>query len=149
MEKQLYDIFKEKFIQTAGISIIILVIVSIFCIHCLVDFFNGLEDTYIMIFMLIIEAFVIIFCIEQLFPFFLDYKLVRKNKFQILDGTVVDFIFSQDATENPTTYTYPIIEDNKTGLKVRLNLDKNVEHESHYLIYYLPKTRIGIVVRKL
>ena len=148
MEKRLYDIFKEKFIQTAAISIMIFVIVSILCIYSLFNFFNGLERMYTILFMLIIEAFVIAFCIGQLFPFFFDYKLVRKNKFQILDGIVVDFIFSQDATENPTTYTYPIIEDNKTGFKVRLNLDKNVKYEGHYLIYYLPKTKIGIVIKE-
>lgn len=149
MEKRLYDTFKEKFIQIAAISIISLILVSIICIYCLVDFFNGLERAHTMLFMLIIEVFVIVLCIKQLFPFFLDCKLVRKNQFQILDGVVVDFIFSQDATENPTTYTYPIIEDNKTGFKVRLNLDKNVKYEGHYLIYYLPKTKIGIVIKEL
>ena len=149
MEKQLYDNFKEKFISTLGFMSLAVVSISIIWVSTIFSFIENEIDSVVFLFSSILEFFIIAFTVGLLWPYYLDYRLIRRKKFRIIEGIVVDFHFFEDGTEVPTTYSYPIIQDEKNDQKIMLELNQEVIYEERYQIFYLPNTQIGVVAKKL
>ena len=57
---------------------------------------------------------------------------------------VITFFDEDDGAEPPTTHRTPIVKDLQTDELIRIDTDQDIENEGHYLIYYLPKTKISV-----
>ena len=157
METQLYSKFKDYFISNlvwVGIAvfvsslIFVAVISDYFFEYTIIDIL-GAKNLVVVIISAVIELIVIIVAIVSLYPYFLDYKLIKKKKCSVIEGVIVDVSFVNDGTETPSTYQFPIVKDDKTGMKITLNLINEFEYQGRYRIYYLPNTKIGMIVRRL
>lgn len=146
MKEKLFAKFKKDFITTAVLSFIGVFAITAIWIKAIINYTN--YDLFFVLMFSFLEISMFIFSCFVMFPFLYDYKLVKRNQMLIVKGCVCDFSIEQDCTESPSTYYHPIIKDDLSGNKILLKLDELVSLGEHCLIYYLPKTKIAVLVTK-
>lgn len=157
MESKLYNEFKESFISKLAWIGVAILIVNVLFASVIAEYFwdvtiIAMADTInlmIVFFSAIIEFITVAISAICLYPYFLDYKMVKKKQFNVIEGIIVDVKFVTDGTETPSTDEFPVVQDDKTDIKITLKLKNEFEYGEHYRIYYLPNTKLGIIVEKL
>lgn len=157
METKLYQKFKDQFRSMLSIMITLVLIVSAIWVTSLLCYLDKITIPIISInvdfptlfFVSILEVAILVVPPILLSPFLHDYQLIKKQTYKSTEIAVIYFNYVESGTEPSTTYCYPIYKDLQTGNEIKVDLDRDVEYEGKYLIYYLPKTKIGVIAKKL
>jgi hypothetical protein len=76
-----------------------------------------------------------------------DYRLLEKNQYEMVTGTVVGYNKAQYCENGTTDYSCPIIEESGTNNHIILNVG-GTELNKTYTIYYLKYSRYGIIMEE-
>ena len=79
-------------------------------------------------------------------PDALDLISARKDRFIITKVIVVGFKYSKDEDD---VYIEPVVLDEKSNKKITLDSKDNYSANARYVICYLPKTKVGTIVRRI
>lgn len=156
MEEKLYKRWKESFVTTLGAMTVLILIATFLLVASLLTYYEIVtivdmkENTKLLSLCVcgIFEAGVLLGTFIALLPYIRDYRLLKEKKYTVIDGVVVTFHDEDDGAEPPTTHRTPIIKNLQTDELIRIETDQDVENEGHYLIYYLPRTKISVAEKK-
>ena len=154
MKDLLYRKLKEHMLETLqGLFFLWIIVTLLFVGTALTylgifDFVELNEDNKTMILVLasILEAGTLLGILIAMIPYSTDYRSVKQNKVRLIDGIVNRLELCTTGTEPPETGWIPVIEDTQTGEILKTELDRDVEEGDRCLIYYLPKTKIVVLV---
>ena len=154
MEK-LFKKWKECFRSRLGSLLLLALIPTCLLIASLLtylDIVTLVEMTeqnrlLILVFSCVLEGVSIASVVALTVVFYMDYRLIRTEGFRVIDGVVLRFEFGQEGTEPPISYRVPIVRDLRTGESLALTLDREVNPGERYLIYYLTRTKIAVVLK--
>ncbi len=76
-----------------------------------------------------------------------DYRLLEKNQYEMVTGTVVGYNKAQYFENGTTDYSWPIIEESGTNNHIILDVG-GTELNKTYTIYYLKYSRYGIIMEE-
>ena len=149
MEEKLYKRLKESFVTTLGAMTLLILIATFLLAASLLTYYEVAtivdmkENTKWLCLCAcgIFEAGALLGAFITLLPYIRDFRSLKEKKYSVIDGVVVTFY---DGAEPPTTHRTPIVKDLKTDELIRIETDQDVENEGHYLIYYLPRTKVSV-----
>jgi hypothetical protein len=76
-----------------------------------------------------------------------DYRLLEKNQYEMVIGTVVGYNKAQYFENGTTDYSWPIIEESGTSDHIILDVG-GTELNKTYTIYYLKYSGYGIIMEE-
>ena len=156
MEEKLYERWKKGFITTLGAMTLLILIATFLLAASLLTYYEVVrivdmkENTKWLCLCAcgIFEAGALLGAFITLLPYIRDFRSLKEKKYSVIDGVVITFFDEDDGAEPPTTHRTPIIKNLQTDELIRIETDQDVENERHYLIYYLPGTKISVAEKK-
>ncbi len=152
MEEKLYKRWKEGFSTTLGAMILLILIATFLLAASLLTYYEVVrivdmkENTKWLCLCAcgIFEVGALLGAFLALIPYICDYRSLKEKKYTVIDGVVITFYDEDDGAEPPTTHRTPIVKDLQTDELIRIDTDQDVESEGHYLIFYLPRTKVSV-----
>lgn len=150
MNEQLYNKLKQSAISAVRWGLLVILIATFFLVLSLLTHFNVIsifqnKDISQLLFSLILEFITIIATLVVLIPYYLDYKLIKNDTYIRINAVVSRFDFYWSGCEPAEQIWFPVFEDMNTGKTLKMEVDEKVEVGDHYLIAFLPRTKIYVL----
>ncbi|MBR2987983.1 MAG: hypothetical protein IKC63_08185 [Clostridia bacterium] len=104
---------------------------------------------WLLVLSIVFGAAVLLLALGFSIVFYRDLRLLKRGAWREIEGVVTRFDFYREGGDSPDLLSRPVVRDLKTGEVMTLSLDREVEAEGRYLIYYLPNTKTAVVIKAL
>ena len=156
MEQELYSKFRKRAIRSLRwvlSGVILATLFLTFSIFAYFDVIHVLEQGRInvslqMVFALILELAAITAFLIVLIPYALDYRLIQNGTYVTVNAIVARFDFYWSGYEPTELLSAPVLEDEDSGERLKIEVDEKVEVGERYSVAYLPRTKISVLKKQ-